>query len=256
MGGPAHTGRGVDQGLSGDKCKPPLNFKYAPGGLWFPTAFLSPLALEKPLTIFPISPWLELREWGGAGAVSYPWLICRCILQILVMMPREQLHWLGSVLSWAYQDHLDRCTRCKRWHTDTQWWGGSCALKWHILPGRASRGAVPAEGLTKKTWSQLWSRGGHLGSSYLAHLLGSCAAVMPNTTENWVATPPAHFGRVWWSGRGFPTLGYTEEQTPFFWPACCGRWDLIDEWRWHAAIKLHCATVHDATELYITWCNT
>lgn len=33
MGGPAHPGRSVEQGLSGDKCKLPLNFKYAPGGL-------------------------------------------------------------------------------------------------------------------------------------------------------------------------------------------------------------------------------
>lgn len=40
-------------------------------------------------------------------------------------------------------------------------------------------------------------RGSHLGGSCLVHSLGSHAAVVPNTTETWVAAPPARFRRVW-----------------------------------------------------------
>ena len=87
------------------------------------------------------------------------------------------LHQLGSVLCWAAQQHLQEVP-----HGDTIG-EASAGLKWRILPGRASRGVVLAEGLSEKTWSQLWSRGGHLGGSCLVHSLSSHAAVAPNTTE-------------------------------------------------------------------------
>lgn len=56
---------------------------------------------------------------------------------------------------------------------------------------------MPAEGLSEETPSHLWASGGNLGGLRLVHSLGSGAAVVPNTTETWVAAPPARFGRVW-----------------------------------------------------------
>lgn len=83
-------------------------------------------------------------------------------------------------------------------------WRGECwALKWHILPGRASCRVVLAEAASEERWSQLWSREGHLGGLCLVHSLGSHLAFVPSTTETWVAAPPARFS---WQ-RPFPHWG-------------------------------------------------